>query len=246
MSGRIYRPMNNYNAPYQGEIIYPPVQNKANIITPPTSFFGILLDKSAYKSIFYIFLFFVVSIASFVYTVTMLSLSLGLAVTIFGLPLAFLFLNSIPIMINLQVNLSCLILDVPMPVSRKLSLEGSFWNKLFQLIDDRRVQMGIITMIVMFPVFIAIFVMTVVGTSVSFGFIATVFYPLVRAILYNSGVIYSDNVVFHNSIFVLPEWFVIGSLVVLGILILTLTLHFAKFIAYNHTKLLIKLTEMEP
>jgi len=223
--------------PNTGGIIDPAPASLPEIEYPSSSFFGILLDPTAYRSLAYLLILFPISIGLFVYSITMTSLALGLAITIFGLPLAYVFLISLPWLNQINAGLAEVILEVPMPRMNFKIPQGGFIERLVGLTKDRNVLSALVISILLFPLATITFVLMITSMSVSLSLFVVFLYPAVRSILVASGVAVDDEFIRVGFLSQVPEGVIIAVISILGFLFLIASLHLNRFLAYTYAKL---------
>lgn len=201
------------------------ILEKARPLPPRTSFLGVWIDSFTYKSIFYAMLLLPMSILWFVYGITFFSLSVGLAITIFGLPVAYVFLLSLPRLLAIQGALAEEMTGVSIPRVVNPQLSGNFFERFGQLVQNTSTWTAFLYSLLILPVGILVYVLTVTSLSVSFSLMLAILYPVVRSILINVGVEFEDYQYVNYFTPWLPEWVVLVVVSVGGFILLTLALH---------------------
>ncbi|MHA2252172.1 MAG: sensor domain-containing protein [Candidatus Kariarchaeaceae archaeon] len=207
----------------QGEIIYPEADSiKKELDRIGEPIFKVFFKKQTYKSLLYVLFIFIFGIIAFTYAVTGIALSIGLGITIIGLPLAYYFLRSLDYLMLFLGKVSRGLVGTDIPDKLKpLELEGSMYQRTWQLLRNRRILFSLAYMLFVMLFGIALFVSTIVGLSLGLGLFSALFYPIVRSILKSADVDFDEPEYFNDI------WWQILSYVVipiLGLIILTITL----------------------
>ena len=196
-------------------------------------FFGVAADPHTYGALFYLLLSLVTGIFYFTWAVTGLSLSAGLLILIIGIPFFLLFLGSVRGLSLLEGRIVETMLGVrmprrpPYPAQQGLPLlkrvgamftDGHTWTTLFY-------------MLLMLPLGIIYFTLTVTLLSVSLGFIGAPFAKLVMA----------DQFMHVDVCTGVPQWVCNGGgwpgaivVCVLGVVLLFATLHLLRGLGKLH------------
>lgn len=148
---------------------------------PPRSsalgrFFGVAADPRAYASMFYMVLSLATGIFYFTWAVTGISLSLGLAILIIGVPFAILFFGSVRVLSIVEGRIVEVMLGERMPrrplyADRELPL----LKRIGAMFTDPRTWSTIGYFLLMLPLGIIYFTLTVTVLSLSLVFIAAPF-----------------------------------------------------------------------
>ena len=235
-----------YGAPDEVAEIYRDQEIKIQhaIRPPPTPqrrsllgrFFGVAADPHTYGALFYMLLALVTGIFYFTWAVTGLSLSAGLAVLIIGIPFMVLFLGSVRGLSLLEGRIVETMLGVRMPRRPPYpSQQGlPLMKRIGAMFTDGRTWGTLFYMLLMLPLGIVYFTVTVSLLSVSIGFIAA---PIMKCL---SGVMHWESGTCTG-----PDWVCSGvdwlgswsgaiSLCALGIVLLFATLHLVRGIGRLH------------
>ncbi len=139
-------------------------------------FFGVIADPRAYSAMFYMLLSLATGIFYFTWAVTGMSLSLGLSVLIIGLPFIVLFFGSVRVLSIVEGRIVEVMLGERMP-RRPLYAESGkpMLARIGAMFTDPRSWSTILYMLLMLPLGIIYFTLTVTLLSVSLGFIAAPF-----------------------------------------------------------------------
>ncbi|HEY2344287.1 MAG TPA: sensor domain-containing protein [Xanthomonadaceae bacterium] len=180
----------SYGAPEEVADIYRNTEVKVTraLRTPPPppresalgKFFGVVADPRTYASMFYMLLSLATGIFYFTWTVTGVSLSLGLAVLIIGLPFMILFFGSVRVLSVVEGRIVEVMLGERMP-RRPLYTERDLplMERIVGMFTDPRSWSTMLYMLMMLPLGIVYFTVSVAALSVSlsliFGSIASLF-----------------------------------------------------------------------
>ena len=139
-------------------------------------FFGVAADTRTYAAMFYMLLSLATGIFYFTWAVTGMSLSLGLSVLIIGLPFIVLFFGSVRVLSIVEGRIVEVMLGERMP-RRPLYAESGqpMLARIGAMFTDPRSWSTILYMLMMLPLGIIYFTLTVTLLSVSLGFIAAPF-----------------------------------------------------------------------
>ncbi len=179
----------SYGAPEEVAEIYRDQEIKIQraIRPPPTPqrrsltgrFFGVAADPHTYGALFYMLLALATGVFYFTWAVTGLSLSAGLAVLIIGIPFMVLFLGSVRGLSLLEGRIVETLLGVRMPRRPPYpSQQGlPLMKRVGAIFTDGRTWGTLIYMLLMLPLGIIYFTMTVTLLGVSLSFVAA---PIVK------------------------------------------------------------------
>ena len=191
-------------------------------------FFGVYADSRAWTALFYMLFALVTGVFYFTVTVTGLSISFGLLFLIIGVPVFLLFIGFTRVLSLAEGRLVEGLLGVRMPRRPVRSSHGaSFWQRIKEMLVDRRTWTTLLYMLLMLPLGIFYFVLAVAGVAASLALLTTpgaVF--LHRAGLLTHGISvegYTDVSWLHAM----------GHLIV-GVLLLTALLHAVRAIGQFH------------
>lgn len=190
---------------------------------PWPSLFGVFKEPRAYTSVLYLLLSFVTGIFAFVWVTTGLSLSIGLLVILIGFPLLLFFLGSVRALGLAEGRLVEALLDVRMPRRPPLMPEGLRWTqRLANLFRDGYTWTSLLYLLLMLPLGILHFTLTLVSFVLSFSLMAVPFAKLCGDFggeMEVFGKVYGPDVM-------PPLWILVG-IAFLGILALAASLHLA-------------------
>jgi uncharacterized membrane protein len=188
-------------------------------------FFGIFADSRAWGAVLYLLFSLVTGIIYFTWAVTGMSLSAGLLVLIIGLPFAGLFMLSVRGIGLLEGLIVEALLGIRMP-RRPLFYRKNmgWWQRFKHLVSDKHTWLSLVYMILQLPMGIISFVLLVTLIAVSLSGIAL---PILQ-LGFDLPVIYVDGVSYYLANWTLPLF------VIAGILLITLTMHLAKYLGRQH------------
>jgi len=188
-------------------------------------FFGIFADPRAWGSVIYMIFAMITGIIYFTWTVTGISLGASMIILIIGIPIIILFLYSIRGISFVEGRIVEAVLGERMPRRAKYTNKDTkLWDRIKDLLTDRTTWLGMLYMILQLPLGIIYFTMmvTLIATS-----IALIFAPIVQ-VLMNVSFIHIGGEYYGPPNWTLP-FITIG-----GILMITITMHLAKFIGKIH------------
>ncbi|HTV85812.1 MAG TPA: sensor domain-containing protein [Dyella sp.] len=198
-------------------------------------FFGVAADPRAYGALFYMVLALATGIFYFTWAVTGISLSFGLAVLIIGIPFIVLFFGSVRVLSLVEGRIVETMLGVRMPRRPSFSTRGmSFWKRVGAMFSDPRTWGTLFYMILMLPLGIIYFTLTITMISISISFAGA---PILKAVADSYHLDYNscdasgricDFVSWWNG------WPGAFTLCVLGILLLFATLHMVRGLGHLH------------
>ena len=148
---------------------------------PPRStalgkFFGVVADPHTYTSMFYMLLSLATGIFYFTWAVTGMSLSLGLSILIIGLPFLVLFFGSVRGLSVVEGRIVEAMLGERMPRRPLYAERGQpLMARITAMFTDPRSWSTLLYMLLMLPLGIFYFTLTVTMLSVSLSFIAAPF-----------------------------------------------------------------------
>jgi hypothetical protein len=202
--------------------IAPPAAATRNIFA---RFFGVFAEPRAWGSLFYLLFTLGTGIAYFTWAVTGISVSAGLLVLIIGIPIFGLFLISFRGIALLEGRLVEALLGVRMPHRPLFSRKDiSWWQKFKNLLTERQTWTAVIYMILQMPlgiIYFSVFVSLIAG---SLWFI---FKPITELVFGLPTFTIGDFGYFT------PTW-AMPFAVIGGALLLTATMHLAKYTGKLH------------
>jgi uncharacterized membrane protein len=161
----------------------PPLPPKRR--SPAGQFFGVAADPHTYAALFYMLLSLATGIFYFTWAVTGLSLSVGLSVLIIGIPFIVLFFGSVRVLSLVEGRMVESMLGVRMPRRPPFSTRGmSLWQRIGTMFSDPRSWGTLFYMLMMLPLGIIYFTLTVTLLSVSLAFTSA---PLIKLAANLSG-----------------------------------------------------------
>lgn len=188
-------------------------------------FFGIYSDPKAWGGMLFMLISFITGVVYFSWVVTGLSLSISLSLFIFGLPLMLFFLISIRGITLLEGRLVEALLGIRMP-RRPIfsSKEGKWYQRIPPLMKDKRTWLGMLYLVLQFILGTVYFCVLVTLLALAL----TGFAIPVAQLVFNLPIVYLGDVVYSLPTAALP-FTVLG-----GFLILTLTMHFTRWVGQLH------------
>lgn len=135
-------------------------------------FFGVAADPRTYASLFYLVLSLATGIFYFTWVVTGLSVALGLVAVLVGIPLLILFFGSIRVLSLVEGRLVEVMLGERMPRRPLYSARGRSWlQRIGDMFTDLRTWSTLLYMLMMLPLGIAYFTVSVTAFSIALGMI---------------------------------------------------------------------------
>ena len=190
-------------------------------------FFGIFADPRAWGSLVYMLISLVTGTLYFSWTTAALATSLGVMILIIGIPVTILFLLSIRGLAFLEGRLVEALLGERMP--RRPAFTDSnlgWWERLKQLLLGKSTWFSIIYLLLMEPLGIIYFTLVVTLLATSLAFLAS---PII-------AYVFDQPMVAHiGGEYYLWNWLT-PFLAVGGGLLLTITLHLARWIGSLHRR----------
>jgi uncharacterized membrane protein len=191
-------------------------------------FFGVAADPHTYGALFYMLLALATGIFYFTWAVTGVSLSGGLSVLIIGIPFVVLFLGSVRGLSLLEGRIVETMLGVRMPRRPPYPVQQGMplLKRIGAMFTDGRTWTTLFYMLLMLPLGIIYFTITVTLLSVSLSFIGS---PFVKAFGWNV-----INMDFDGFSYYGPGWFGTIALCLAGIVLLFASLHLVRGIGRLH------------
>ncbi|MBS0375661.1 MAG: sensor domain-containing protein [Proteobacteria bacterium] len=190
-------------------------------------FFGVYADSRAWSALFYLLVSIATGIFYFTVAVTGLAMSAGLSILIIGVPFFLLFIGLTRVLSLVEGRLVEGLLGVRMPRRPVRSTPGiGLGARIKEMLFDRRTWTTILYMFLMLPLGIFYFTASVIGLAFGGAGIAA---P-VLSLLHAAGYIHEGVQV--NGEFV--AWPVTIWFALVGVVILTVTLHFARGLGQVH------------
>jgi uncharacterized membrane protein len=202
-------------------------------------FFGVYLDPRTYTSLFYMLLALATGIVYFTIVVTGLSLSAGLAILIIGVPFFLAFIGITRVIALGEGRLIEAVTGERMPRRPVHPGPPAGWlTRIGEMLKDVRTWTTLLYMLLMMPLGIVYFTVTVTALAVGLAFTALPFVVLAKWLGWTSDVtVFSDDASIGG--FVLSDHSMISALIlgILGVLIVTLLMHAARAIGRGHAHL---------
>jgi uncharacterized membrane protein len=188
--------------------------------------FGVVVDPQAYAALFYMMLSMLTGIIYFTWAVTGISLSLGLIILIIGIPFMLLFLATTRAISLVEGWIVEALLGVRMPRRPRLISEQQWWDRIKFWLADYRTWTTILYMVLMLPLGILYFTLSITLLCLGLGLIAAPF----AQILFDYPVIWIDT--WGGGYYM--EWWLLPFALALGVMLIIGTLHLAKGIGKVH------------
>jgi len=202
-------------------------------------FFGIYLDPRTYTSIFYMLLALATGILYFTVVVTGLSLSFGFAILIIGIPFFLAFIGITRVIALGEGRLLEAMTGERMPRRPVHPGPPAGWLKrIGEMLTDVRTWTTLLYMLLMLPLGIVYFTVTVTGLAVGLAFTAAPLLAFARWLGWDSdATLFSDDARIGG--FALSDHSMFAALILgaLGVLIVTLLMHAARAIGRGHAHL---------
>ncbi|MHA6202999.1 sensor domain-containing protein [Dyella soli] len=206
----------------------PPVPRRPSALG---RFFGVAADSRTWGAMFYMLLALATGIFYFVWAVTGISLSMGLSVLIIGIPFVVLFLGTVRALSLLEGRIVETMLGVRMPRRPPYPAQAglSFRQRVAAIFTDGRTWTTLLYMMLMLPLGIIYFVITVTMVSISLSFIGS---PVLKILSDADVILWTCGI---------PEWLCpqtswwgVAVLCLLGVLLLFATLHVVRGLGTMH------------
>jgi uncharacterized membrane protein len=198
-------------------------------------FFSVGADPRTYGALFYMVLALATGVFYFTWAVTGISLSFGLVVLIIGIPFIVLFLGSVRVLSLVEGRIVETMLGVRMPRRPSFSTRGmSFWKRIGAMFGDPRTWGTLFYMLLMLPLGIVYFTITITMLAISISFAGAPILKLVAAAFHvddttcDLGGWPCDFVLWLNG------WPAAFCLCVLGVVLLFATLHMVRALGFLH------------
>ena len=190
-------------------------------------FFGIFADAGAWGSLIYMIFALVTGIIYFTWAVTGISIGMSMIILIIGIPIIILFLYSVRGLSFIEGRIVEALLGERMPRRARFTDKNvKLWDRIKELFTDRSTWSGILYLVLQLPIGIIYFTTMVVLVSVS---IATMFSPIVH-IIWDFPIVQTGDFTYY-----IPTW-LLPLMTIVGFLLLSITMHLAKFIGKIHGK----------
>jgi uncharacterized membrane protein len=193
-------------------------------------FFGVYSDTRTWTALFYMLLALVTGIFYFTMTVAGLSMSAGLLVMIIGIPFFLLFVGFTRVLALAEGRLVEGLLGQRMPRRPLYPSKGvPFFERIKQMLVDRRTWTTMFYFLLMLPLGILYFVIAIVGISVSLGLIGGSVATVLLGTGLGGGITFDDNAIIN-----VPTPLAAPFLLVGGIVLLTGVMHLVRGIGRGH------------
>jgi hypothetical protein len=202
-------------------------------------FFGVYLDPRAYTSVFYMLLTLATGILYFTVVVTGLSLSFGLGLLIIGIPFFLAFIGITRVIALGEGRLIEAVTGERMPRRPVHPGPPAGWlRRIGEMLTDVRTWTTLLYMLLMLPLGIVYFTVTVTGLAVGLAFTALPLLVLARWLGWDAdATVFSDDV--HIGGWAVSDHSMASALIlgVIGVLTVTLLMHAARAIGRGHAHL---------
>ena len=202
-------------------------------------FFGVYLDPRAYTSIFYMLLALATGILYFTIVVTGLSLSFGFAILVIGIPFFLAFIGITRVIALGEGRLIEAVTGERMPRRPVHPGPPAGWlTRIGEMLRDVRTWTTLLYMLLMLPLGIVYFTVTVTGLAVGLAFTSLPLLVLARWLGWDANAtVFSDDV--HIGGWALADHSMVSALILgaIGVLIVTLLMHAARAIGRGHAHL---------
>jgi uncharacterized membrane protein len=193
-------------------------------------FFGVYKDSRAWTALLYMVLALVTGVFYFTFTVTGLSMSAGLAILIVGVPFFLLFVGGTRIVALVEGRIIEGMLGVRMPRRPVSKPTGGLWERIKEMLVDRRTWTTMLYLLLMLPLGIAYFCIASIGLAFGFGLFAATVVSVLEALGVDTG----QRVMLGD----MEMWVGLAPvLLVGGVLVITLLMHVARGIGHAHGSL---------
>jgi uncharacterized membrane protein len=196
-------------------------------------FFGVAVDPHTYGAMFYMLLSLVTGIFYFTWATTGLSMSAGLMILIIGIPFFILFMASVYAISLIEGRLVETLLGVRMPRRPVYQTAGRGWmERIKALFADSRTWLSLMYMVLMLPLGVIYFSITVTLLTLSAGFVAA---PVLWWLAQAGWISFHGHL--HMGTGSLDPAIASPFLFVGGIVLLFASLHLIRFIGRCHGRL---------
>jgi len=237
----------SYGAPDEVADIYRDQEIKIQrAIRPPPSpqrrsvtgrFFGVAADARTYGALFYMLLSLATGIFYFTWAVTGVSLSISFSILIIGIPFTVLFFGSVRGLSLLEGRMVEAMLGVRMPRRPAYSAQPgqSVFKRIGAMFTDARTWTTLLYMVLMLPLGIVYFTLTVIMLAVSLSFVVAPFVKLSSNVFhFEMGSCFGPPDWFCGSIYWLESWSGSVFLCAIGVLLLFVSLHAIRGLGHLH------------
>lgn len=240
----VERVAGSYGSPQEVASIYRDTESRVSdaLRAPPPRprgsllgrFFGVAADPRTYGALFYMLLSMATGIFYFTVAVTGLSMSAGLAILIIGIPFVILFLGIVRVLSLVEGRIVETMLGVRMPRRPLYANRGKpMLERIKELFSDPRTWSTLLYMVLMLPLGIIYFTVTVTFLSVGLAFtFAPILYVFADRRYVNVSV---DDI--SIGFMYLPPVVSLPLMLLLGVALTFATLHLARGVGYLHGQL---------
>lgn len=237
----VERVAGSYGSPEEVASIYRDTESRvSSALRPPPPrqresligrFFGVAVDPRTYGALFYMLLALATGIFYFTVAVAGLSISASLAILIIGVPFAILFLGMVRVLSLVEGRIVETMLGVRMPRRPLYANRGKpMLERIKELFVDPRTWSTLLYMVVMLPLGIVYFTVTVSFMSIGLAFTTAPILYLFADHRYVRLNVDEVNIGFAHlpPVLSLPLMFVVGVLITFGML------HLARGLGFVH------------
>jgi len=177
--------------------------------SPIERFIGVILDPAAYAALLYMFFSLILGIFYFTWTVSGLSVSAGISILIIGVPFFGFFLLSVRGLALVDGRIIEALLGERMPRREIFTRKGMTWReRLVQLVTDPITWKAVAYNLLMFPLGILYFSLTVVSLAIS---LSMVLRPVLEYV-FHLPFAELDGVEYWTPLWMMPVSIVFGAL----------------------------------
>ncbi len=196
-------------------------------------FFSVISDPRTYGALLYMLLSLVTGIFYFVWTVTGLSISLSTSIFIFGIFFALLFIASIRLLSHVEGRIVEGLLGVRMPrrLPPSTASDEKIWTQIKDALGDVRTWTSMLYLLLMLPLGVIYFTLSIVGLSLSIGVSGISFYSLIT----NESHIQVTDVPWLDHLFHTAPGLIL--LAAIGVVLFFVVLHIARLVGWVHGKI---------
>ncbi len=193
-------------------------------------FFGVYADSRAYTALFYLLLSLVTGIVYFTVAVVGLSMSAGFAILIIGVPFFLLFVGLTRVLSLVEGRIVEGLLGVRMPRRPVRSTRGiGLGARIKEMLVDRRTWTTLLYMLLMLPLGITYFTVSIVSLALALGGIAAPVVAILHGIGFGGSGVEIDGEIL--------AWPVTLPVALIGVLLLTGLMHGARLVGELHGRL---------
>lgn len=196
-------------------------------------FFGVISDPRTYGALLYMLLSLITGVFYFSWTVVGLSISLSTSILIFGIFIALLFIASIRMLSHVEGRIVEGLLGVRMPrrLPQTTPSDEKIWTQIKEAFSDVRTWTSLAYLLLMLPLGVVYFVLSVVGMALSLGVTGASIYSLFT----NESHIQADGVPWLDHLVHTAPGLIL--LAIIGCLLFFVVLHMARAVGWMHGKI---------